>query len=132
MQGRPSLLIIAVALVAGLVLGALGATVGYVSGYVHLPGERPLFRMARVLKLTPAQREQIGDVMEQTREQIHAAHRDFMAQRSKILYSAYLKIHALLTPGQQRQFDRDFVPPRFRKQAAQNSSPAASPASPTP
>jgi Spy/CpxP family protein refolding chaperone len=129
-------LTIAAALVAGLVLGALGATVGYVSGYLHLPGERPLYRMARVLDLTPAQREQIGEVMEQTREQIHAAHRDFLAQRSKLLYAAYLKIHVLLTPEQQRKFDRDFVPPRFRQQAAANSSPTssppASPASPTP
>jgi hypothetical protein len=42
----------------------------------------------------------------------------------------------LLTPEQQREFDRKFVPPRFRQPAAQNSSstlsPTASPSSPTP
>jgi Spy/CpxP family protein refolding chaperone len=88
--------------------------------------------MARVLQLTPGQREQIRSVMHETRAKIEAERNQFEQQRHAIFFSAYLRIHALLTPSQQRIFDARFVPPSIRAEARTHLpsgvTPAPSPA----
>jgi len=104
-QGKYSALFAVIALVTGLAVGFGSATLTYRYGLLPLPGERPLQRMARVLLLTPAQREQIRAIMHETRGQIGAARNNFEQQRHAIFLNAYMRIHALLTPSQQRIFD---------------------------
>ena len=114
MQGKYNILLIALALVAGIALGFAGSTLAFRHHILHVPGEGPFQRMDRVLNLTPAQKAQIGEVMEDTRDRIQQERRDFQRQRRKSLVDAYVKIRALLTPDQQQRFDRDFVPPALR------------------
>jgi Spy/CpxP family protein refolding chaperone len=128
-QGKYSVLFAAIALVSGLAIGFGGATVGYRYGLLPIPGERPFQRMARVLQLTPAQREQIRAVMHETRGKIESARNNFEQQRHTIFFNAYVRIRALLTPSQQRLFDARFVPPSLRAQAQAQAT--ASPASMT-
>ena len=110
---------IAVALVAGLGIGFVATTFVYSRNLLRLPGEGPLQRMDRVLKLTPAEKVQIGEVMEDTRAKVQEARRSFQQQRRKLLLEAYVRIRAILTPEQQPDFDRYFVPPGFRHGAEQ-------------
>jgi hypothetical protein len=126
-QSKYSVLFGVIALVIGLAIGFGGATLGYRYGLLALPGERPFQRMARVLQLTPAQREQIRAVMHETRGKIEAARNNFERQRHAIFLSAYLRIHALLTPGQQTIFDARFVPPSLRAEARAQLQSGATP-----
>jgi hypothetical protein len=69
--------------------------------------------------------------MRETRGKIEAARTNFEQQRHAIFFNAYIRIHALLTPSQQRIFDARFVPPSIRAEAQAQSRPAAAlPASP--
>lgn len=135
LQARYSIFQGAIALVVGLVVGFGGATLAYRYGLLPVPGERPFQRMARVLQLTPTQREQVRAIMHETHGRIEAARRGFEQQRHAIFFSAYVRIHALLTPGQQRIFDSRFVPPSIREEARAkvpaSSTPTSSP-SPAP
>jgi predicted transcriptional regulator len=101
---------------------------GYRNGLLPLPGERPFQRMARVLQLTPAQREQIRTIMRETRRKIEAARDTFEDQRHAIFFTAYVRIHALLTPSQQTLFDARFVPPSLRTEARAQPQATATPA----
>jgi Spy/CpxP family protein refolding chaperone len=100
-------------------------------------------KMSRDLNLTPSQREQVGEVMEDTRGRVGQLRRNFQRQRRKVLLNAYIQIRTVLTPEQQARFDQDFVPPRFRSEAEQLeqqgqvapppwASPAASPTAAAP
>ena len=129
MQAKYSIIFVAVSLVIGLAIGFGGATLGYRHGLLPLPGERPFQRMARVLELTPAQREQIRAVMHETRGKIQAARSSFEQQRQAIFFSAYQRIHALLTPSQQAIFDARFVPPSMRAKAQARSGATPAPTS---
>jgi hypothetical protein len=128
LRSKYSILSAAIALFLGLAIGFGGATLAYRYGFMPIPGERPFQRMARVLELTPAQREQVRAVMHETRGKIEAARNNFEQRRRAIFYDAYLHIHALLTPSQQKIFDARFVPPSIRTeaQAQVKSTPAAS------
>ena len=75
--------------------------------------------MSRDLDLTPSQREQVAEVMEDTRAPRGTSQARFQRERRKVLLNAYIEIRASLTPDQQKRFDRDFVPPRFRSEAEQ-------------
>jgi Spy/CpxP family protein refolding chaperone len=87
--------------------------------------------MARVLELSPAQREQIRGIMHETRSKIEAARNSFEQQRHAIFFNAYIRIRALLTPSQQKIFDARFVPPSIRAEAqAQLKTIQSSPPSP--
>ena len=128
LQGRYSVLFAAAALVIGLGIGFGSATLGYRYGLLPLSGERPFQRMARVLQLTPTQREQIRAVMHETHSKIEAARNVFEQQRHAIFFSAYMRIHALLTPSQQAIFDARFVPPSLRTEARAQLQTSATPA----
>lgn len=131
LRAKYSVLSAAIALLLGLAIGFGGATLSYRYGLLPIPGERPFQRMARVLELTPAQREQIRAVMHETRGKIETARNHFEQQRHAIFFSAYVQIHALLTPSQQRIFDARFVPQSIRTEAQAHlkstPSPSASP-----
>jgi Spy/CpxP family protein refolding chaperone len=115
--GKQGIVLVAAALLAGLALGFAGSTTAYRHGWLRPPGGGPVEKMNSELGLTPAQREQVGEVMEDTRAKVGQLRRDFQRQRRKVLLNAYIQIRSLLTPGQQARFDRDFVPPRFRSEA---------------
>jgi hypothetical protein len=125
LQGRYSVLFAAV---AGLAIGFGSAAVAYRYGLLPVAGERPFQRMARVLRLTPAQREQIHTVMRETHAQIEAARDNFEQQRHAIFLSAYLRIHGLLTPSQQTIFDARFVSRSLRAEARARLQAKATPA----
>jgi len=115
--GKNGIVLLFAALLAGLALGFAGSTTAYRMGWLHPPGGGPMEKMTRELNLTPSQREQVGEVMEDTRARVGQLRRNFQRQRRRILLSAYIQIRGLLTPDQQTRFDRDFVPPRFRTEA---------------
>lgn len=115
--GRNSIVLLFAALLAGLALGFAGTTTAYRYGWMRSPGGGPVDRMSRDLNLTPSQREQVAEVMEDTRARVGHLRREFERQRRRVLLSAYIQIRALLTASQQKLFDRDFVPPRFRSEA---------------
>lgn len=89
----------------------------YRYGMLRIPGERPMHRMSRILGLTPSQREQVGEVMQDTHAGIRRLRSNFQRERRRVLVNAYIRIRALLTPEQQNKFDSEFVPPRFRAEA---------------
>jgi Spy/CpxP family protein refolding chaperone len=119
LPGKQSIAFLIAALLAGLALGFAGTTTAYRYGWLHQPGGGPVERMSRDLGLTPSQREQVAEVMEDTRARVGHLRREFQKQRRKVLLNAYIEIRALLTPDQQKRFDQDFVPPRFRTEADQ-------------
>jgi Spy/CpxP family protein refolding chaperone len=125
LQGKYSVLFAAV---VGLAIGFGSAMLANRYGLLPLTGERPFQRMARVLELTPTQRDQIHTVMHETHAKIEAAHNNFERQRHAIFISAYLRIHELLTPSQQTIFDARFVPPSLRAEARARLQAKASPA----
>ena len=94
----------------------------YRYGVLRIPGERPIHRMSRLLNLTPSQREQVGEVMEDTHARIQQLRRNFQHDRRRLFVDAYIRIHGLLTPEQQSKFDSEFVPPRFRAEAREMES----------
>ena len=138
LQGRSSAILVAAALAAGLAIGFAGSTLAYRYKLLRVPGGNLVERMNRALNLSPSQREQIGEVMEDTRSQVMQLRRNFQHQRRRLMIGAYLKIRAILSPDQQKKFDNEFVPPKFRAEARQaeqqrggpsiESSPSPSPA----
>jgi len=146
LRDRPIIVLLAAAVAAGLAIGFAGSTLAYRYKLIHLPGANLVDRMNQSLNLDPSQREQIVEVMEDTRAKVGHLRREFQRQRRQVLLNAYIQIRSLLTPEQQQRFDRDFVPPRFRSEAEQLEQqagggeqtappappPPASPASPQP
>jgi len=119
LQGKVAALLIAVALLAGLLIGFAGSISAYRYGWLHMHGRYLLQRMDRELGLTPAQHGQIEDLMEGTHEKMRELRLNFRDQRRRLMIDTYLKIRSLLTPDQQKTFDRRFVPPRLRSEAEQ-------------
>jgi Spy/CpxP family protein refolding chaperone len=117
--GKYGIVLLLAALLAGLALGFAGSTTAYRYGWLRQPGGGPVDRMSRDLELTPSQREQVAELMEDTRARVGHLRRQFQRERRKVLLNAYIEIRASLTPDQQKRFDQDFVPPRFRSEAEQ-------------
>jgi hypothetical protein len=114
LQGKYNLVSVLVAVVAGLAIGFVATTFLYSRNFLRLPGEGPLQRLDRVLQLTPAERMQIGQVMEDTRGKMQDERRDSQQRRRKLVFEAYTRIRAILTPEQRPAFDRYFIPPDFQ------------------
>ena len=69
-------------------------------------------RMVQELNLTPAQHDQVQDIMESTWSHMIDLRREFEHRRRAELLKASSEIRELLTPPQQVIFDRDFpLPP---------------------
>jgi len=117
LQGRSNAILLAAALLAGLAIGFAASTLAYRYKVLHVPGENLVQRMNRALSLTPSQREQIGEVMEDTRAQVMEMRRNILRQRRRLMIAAYLKVRAILNSDQQKKFDKEFIPPKFRAEA---------------
>jgi Spy/CpxP family protein refolding chaperone len=116
---KNSALLMVVALVAGLAIGFAASTLAYRYKVLDVPGTSLLDRLNAKLDLTPVQRDQIAEILQDTRDRMIQLRHNFERQRRRNFLAAYLRIHALLTPAQQAKFDHDFIPPRFRAEAAQ-------------
>jgi Spy/CpxP family protein refolding chaperone len=103
-------LFVVLALLAGLLLGFAASTFAYRHRLLRVPGEGMVQRMDQILKLSPAQHEQVVEVMEESRRKMGEMHREFQQRRRQLLDQAYAQVRALLTPEQQKEFDRSFKP----------------------
>jgi Spy/CpxP family protein refolding chaperone len=127
LAAKYSYLLIALAVAAGIIIGFAATTIAFRHHLLRIRGEQPLERMTRELKLTPAQRIQLREIVEGTRAKIVDARRDCERQRRKLMADAYTQFRAVLKPPQQRLLDRDFVPPALRPQAQHAEADVASP-----
>ena len=97
-----------------------GITLAYRYKLLRVPGGNMVERIRalklnRSLRLSPSQREEIVEVM----EEVMQLRRSMQRERRRLMIGAYLKVRANLNPEQQKKFDREFVPPKFRDEARQ-------------
>lgn len=97
--------------VSCLLIGFAVSTLAYRYHYIRVPGQSVVERMNRELDLTPAQRDRIGDIMRDARFKLIQARRDFQHQRHQLFWQALAQVRSVLTPEQQKKFDRDFSRP---------------------
>jgi len=94
-----------------VLIGFALSTMAYRDHYLHVPGSGLIERMNLELNLTPAQRDQIGDILRDTRFKVMKARQDFDHQRHNIFWQGLGQVRGVLTPDQQKIFDRDFTHP---------------------
>ena len=97
--------------VSCLLIGFALSTLAYRYHILGVPGPGLLERMNRELNLTPAQRDRIGDILRDTRFKVIQARKDFEHQRHTLFWQGLGEIRGVLTPDQQKAFDRDFTQP---------------------
>jgi Spy/CpxP family protein refolding chaperone len=97
--------------VSCILIGFALSTLAYRYHYLRAPGGGLLERMNAELDLTPAQRDRIGDIMRDTRFKVMQARHDFDHNRHQIFWQGLGQIRGVLTPDQQKIFDRDFTQP---------------------
>lgn len=108
-------LLVAVAAVS-VAIGFAASSLAYRHGWLGV-GRRPFIeRMQRKLDLTPSQREQIIQIINETRAEMMTLREQFEQQRHETMHQARARVRALLTPEQQEKFDREFKPPYRRDQ----------------
>ena len=95
--------------VSCLLIGFALSTLAYRYRYLHVPGGGLIERMNHELNLTPAQRDRIGDILRDTRFKVMQARQDFEHQRHDLFWQGLGEIRGVLTPEQQKIFDRDFT-----------------------
>jgi Spy/CpxP family protein refolding chaperone len=105
-QGWP---LVAVAIV-GLAIGFAASSLAYRVGWLRVPHQPFIERIQRELNLTPAQREQVLQIVQDTRLKVENLRHDFQRQRRDVLAQARERVRAMLTPEQQQKFDHDFKP----------------------
>jgi len=121
------------AIAASLLVGFTISTLAYRYHYLRVPGQGVVARMNHDLHLTPAEREQIREIMQDTRLRVMRLRNYFQHARRARLLQAYEQIRATLTPEQQRQFDREFALPAMRPDGGAAALPRADePAPPAP
>jgi hypothetical protein len=94
-----------------VLIGFALSTMAYRDHYLHVPGSGLIERMNLELNLTPAQRDQIGDILRDTRFKVMKARQDFDHQRHNLFWQGLGQVRGVLTPDQQKIFDRDFTHP---------------------
>jgi hypothetical protein len=97
--------------VSCLLIGFALSTLAYRYHYLRVPGGGLIDRMNRDLNLTPAQRDRVGDILRDTRFKVIQARRDFYHQRHELFWQGLGEIRGVLTPEQQKIFDREFTHP---------------------
>ena len=97
--------------VSCVLIGFALSTLAYRYHYLRVPGGGLIERMNRELNLTPAQRDRIGDILRDTRFKVMQARRDFDHQRHELFWQGLGEVRGVLTPEQQKIFDRDFKQP---------------------
>jgi hypothetical protein len=114
--------------VASVLIGFALSTLAYRMRILRVPGGNFVERLDNRVHLTPAQREQVTDIIQETRFRIETLRRDFLRSRRSALWDSYEKVRGILTPPQQKIFDSDFSPPwGGRHEGGGQASPAASP-----
>jgi Spy/CpxP family protein refolding chaperone len=119
LRDKSTTFLLIVAVIAGIAIGFAGSTLAYRYKLLHVPGGNLVERMNRSLSLSPSQHEEIVEVMEDTRAEVLQLRRNTQRQRRRLMIGAYLKVRAILNPEQQKKFDNEFVPPKFRAEARQ-------------
>ncbi len=109
MEKPVNLALLGAALVVGLLVGFAASSLAYRYHLMRPPGEAMLQRMVRVLKLTPAQRDQVEEMMQDTRFRAEQLRRDCRHQHRQLVRQARQQIRTLLAPAQQADFDRYFA-----------------------
>ena len=94
-----------------LLIGFALSTLAYRYHYLHVPGSGLIERMNLELNLTPSQRDQVGDILRDTRFKVMKARRDYDHQRHQLFWQGLGQVRGVLTPDQQKIFDRDFTHP---------------------
>jgi len=94
-----------------LLIGFALSTMAYRYHYLHVPGSGLIERMNLELNLTPAQRDQVGDILRDTRFKVMKARQDYDHQRHQLFWQGLGQVRGVLTPDQQKIFDRDFTHP---------------------
>jgi len=79
--------------------------------YLHVPGGGLIERMNRELNLTPAQSDRIADILRDTRFKVMQARQDYVHRRHQLFWQGLSDVRGILTPDQQKIFDRDFTRP---------------------
>lgn len=97
--------------VAGLAIGFAASSLAYRYRWLGVPRGPFIERMQRELNLSPAQRDQILQIVNETRSKVMNLREEFQHQRHETMTQARAKVRALLTPEQQEKFDREFRPP---------------------
>ena len=97
--------------VAGLAIGFAASSLAYRYRWLGVPRGPFIERMQHELNLTPAQRDQILQIINETRAKVMSLREEFKHQRHETMLQARMRVRALLTPEQQEKFDRDFRPP---------------------
>lgn len=97
--------------VSCILIGFALSTLAYRYHYLRAPGAGLIERMNRELDLTPAQRDRIGDILRDTRFKVMQARQDYQHQRHDLFWQGLGQIRGVLTPEQQKIFDRDFTQP---------------------
>jgi len=102
---------LALAVLAGLLIGFAVTTFAYRHRILGVPGGGLIERMDRELDLTPAERHQIIEMMHDTRLKVEQLREDSRRQRQALFRQLFDQIRGILSPEQQQKFDRDFSPP---------------------
>jgi Spy/CpxP family protein refolding chaperone len=97
--------------VSCLVLGFAISTMAYRYRYLRVPGGGLIERMNHELNLTPAQSDRIADILRDTRFKVMQARQDYIHRRHQMFWQGLNDVRAILTPDQQKIFDRDFNRP---------------------
>ena len=97
--------------VAGVAIGFAASSLAYRYRWLGVPRGPFIDRMQHELNLTPAQRDQILQIINETRSKVMNLREEFQHQRHATMLQARARVRALLTPEQQEKFDREFRPP---------------------
>jgi Spy/CpxP family protein refolding chaperone len=97
--------------VAGLAIGFAASSLAYRYRWLGVPRGPFIDRMQHELNLTPTQRDQILQIINETRSKVMNLREEFQHQRHETILQARARVRALLTPEQQEKFDREFRPP---------------------
>jgi Spy/CpxP family protein refolding chaperone len=79
--------------------------------YLYVPGGGLIERMNHELNLTPAQSDRIADILRDTRFKVMQARQDYVHRRHQMFWQGMSDVRGILTPDQQKIFDRDFTQP---------------------
>jgi len=97
--------------VSCILIGFALSTLAYRYHYLRLPERGLIERLNRDLHLTPAQSDRVGDILRDTRFKVMQARQDFEHKRHELFWQGLGQIRGMLTPDQQKIFDRDFTQP---------------------
>ena len=97
--------------VSGLLIGFSVSTLAYRYRILRVPGGSIIERMNRDLRLTPAQRDRVGDILRDARFKVRQSQQEFQHHRHEVFWQALQEVRGALTPDQQKIFDREFAHP---------------------